>query len=793
LRFILVVIVAAGLALAAGTYWSAPLRSLAGKIGRTGGAAHSQPATLAGPAGKQWYTCGMHPQVVLPQPGDCPICHMKLVPLDPAKFSPEVVISPVMEQNIGIRVAPVVTGPVTRVLRTFASVDYDEKLVRDVNLKIGGWVEKLHVDYVGMPVEKDQPLLEIYSPDLFSAQEEYLSALRSRRGDATRPTGSGGESAKWDRDLVESARKRLENFDISPGQIQELEQAGKASKTMTLRSPYRGLVIAKNVMEGQKVDPGMQLYRIADLSKVWVMATLYEYQIPFVELGQKAVITLPFIPGRTFEGKIGYIYPTLNPDTRQVKVRVEVDNSDGLLKPGMFANVELRSTLATDRILVPREAVVDTGERKIVFVSRGVGAGGGRFDPRPVQTDVEAENGMIVIRDGLKPGEMVVTSGEFLLDSEARLREALGKMVRGELASEQKMQAAVGGASELASLPDAASKQIVGLMDGYFAIGDKLAGDTVEGLADPARKVAAAVDALIRIDLPADPHFWQRHTEAADVRGKALEMIEAKDVVQARQIFADLSTGMEKLLKATGVPPSFGKEVDELHCPMYRQGQGGTWWLQQAGAIRNPYYGKVMIDCHDEQFALPVTGVAPAPSAAPAPASAPAAGLGGTTAMPAAMTMPAASTRPALSATAQGQVDQLVAAYLEVQKLLAGDKVEGVGEQLSLVAESAKAMTTEGPLKAAADRVVKAACEKATSIDEIRLAYKALSTAVIELVQLAPPSAKVAAVLYQIHCPMTKGDWLQTNPDVSNPYYGKAMPTCGSVTATIPAAMNPGR
>ena len=598
LGVIFVVLVVGLLMLAAGVKWSGPINAVLSPSPAT-----TMPATA--PTAHTYYTCGMDPQVLLPKPGPCPICHMPLVPIDPSKFADKLGISPLMTQNIGVRIAPVVTGPLTKVIRTVGSVEYNETLVRDVNLKIGGWVEKLYVDYVGKPVEKGQPLLDIYSPELYSAQEEYLNAYRAKGADG-RPATAPSDIRSWDKDLLDAARKRLENFDISAEQIRQLEVAGKVSKTMALRSPYQGLVVAKSVNEGQKVDAGTQLLRIADLSNVWIMVTLYEYQLPFVQVGQQAVVTLPYVPGSTFEGKVAYIYPYLNPENRQVKVRIDLANPDLALKPGMFANVELHSTLAKDRILVPREAVVDTGTRQRAFVSLGEG----KFEPRIVRVGAEAENGMIEILDGLKPGELVVTSGSFLLDSEANTREALAKMVKGEQAGEQPAQAAVAGASELPSLPEAMSKGLGAVLDSYFAIGDKLADDTLDGTSESARKIAAEIDALVKIEVPADIHFWHKHTEAADVRGKALALAGERDIAKARETFADLTIALTKLVKATGVPATYGKEVQELHCPMYREGQGGTWWLQPAGKTRNPYFGKSMLECKDKQNALPVTGKA---------------------------------------------------------------------------------------------------------------------------------------------------------------------------------------
>jgi RND family efflux transporter MFP subunit len=435
LRIVLPVLALLVIALAVGVIWSEGLRTTAARAMAV--LYPAPPQTAAQSETTQYYTCGMHPWVVLPAPGDCPICHMTLVPIDPAKFTGEIAINPIITQNIGVRIAPVTTGPVKRIVRTLGTVDYNETLVRDVNLKVSGWVEKLYVNATGQEVDKDQPLLEIYSPDLYSAQVDYLLAFRKEAAVKTAP-GADADTAASNQSLLASARRRLEYLDVSAAQIKELETSGQAAKTMTLRSPFRGTVIVKNVVEGQKVEAGAQLLRIADISKVWVLVTVYEYQIPYIELGQRAVMSLPYIPGQTFEGKVTYVYPYLNSELRQAKVRLELDNPGGLLKPGMYANVELQRTLATDRTLVPREAVIDTGVRQVAYVSLGEG----RFEPRQVQVGVETEGGMLEILDGLKPGERVVTSGEFLLDSEARLHEALAKMVKGNLAADQKTGAA---------------------------------------------------------------------------------------------------------------------------------------------------------------------------------------------------------------------------------------------------------------------------------------------------------------------------------------------------------------
>jgi membrane fusion protein, copper/silver efflux system len=367
-------------------------------------------------------------------------------------------------------------------------------------------------------------------------------------------------------------------------------------------------VIAKHANEGMKIDPGMQVFRIADLSRVWVLVTLYESQLPYVSEGQRAVMTLSYIPGQTFEGRVVFIYPYVETRTREVQVRLEFENPTGLLKPGMFATVELESTLKQEAVLAPRSAVISTGTRNVAFVSKGEG----RFEPREVQLGVETGSGNVEILEGLAPGELVVTSGQFLLDSESRVREALAKMITGEQAATQPAEAVVSGASEVKSLPEGVASGLEDALRSYFVLGDSLASDTPTGLDDTARSLAAALDEAIGVPIPDDEHFWHKHTEAAVARGKALEMVGMSDLAKEREAFAELSVALDTLIRATGVPPGMGEEVESLHCPMFREGQGGSTWLQRAGPVRNPFFGSTMLGCFDQRESLAVTGQAPA-------------------------------------------------------------------------------------------------------------------------------------------------------------------------------------
>ncbi len=382
----------------------------------------------AGAHAQQYYTCAMHPWVIEPHPGNCPICGMKLVPLDPAKFSGEVTIDPVVSQNIGVRVEKVADGLASGSIRTVGTVAYDEALEGDVNLKVSGWIEKLHVDYLGAPVRRGQALFELYSPELYAAEEEYLLAYKAVHQPADAASaGAGGLAAG----LLEPARTKLALYDIGPAQIAALEARGKPFRTMTISSPQSGVVVEKTAFEGMKVTPGTTAFRIADLSRVWVIASVYEYQSRGVQVGQPAKMTLTYLPGQVFEGKVGYVYPFLDERTRQINVRLEFPNPGMILKPGMFATVALEGNAPEKRILVSRSAVIDTGERQVAFVALGQG----RFEPRTVHMGAETDDGKVEILDGLQPGEWVVVSGQFLLDSEARMREALAKMMRGTPAS----------------------------------------------------------------------------------------------------------------------------------------------------------------------------------------------------------------------------------------------------------------------------------------------------------------------------------------------------------------------
>jgi membrane fusion protein, copper/silver efflux system len=316
----------------------------------------------------------------------------------------------------GVQTEPAVRERIAHTIRTVGSVTADETRIRHVHTKIAGWVEKLYINFTGQQVRAGEPILSLYSPVLLASQEEFLQAreVAARFASSAIPeVRSGGD------DLVSAARRRLRLFDVPESFIEELERTGKPQRTVTLLAPVSGFVTTKGTFEGQQVEPGMELFTITDLSRVWIEADFYEYEARDLRLGEEANFSLPYEPGAVLTGRIAYIYPTLNPEARTVRVRFDFPNPGLALKPGMFANVEL-AVRGHEGIVIPASAVIDTGERQVVFVSLG----GGRFAPRQVTLGARG-GGKAEVLSGVAAGEQVVVRANFLLDSESQLRSAI--------------------------------------------------------------------------------------------------------------------------------------------------------------------------------------------------------------------------------------------------------------------------------------------------------------------------------------------------------------------------------
>ena len=417
----------------------------------------------------QQYHCPMHPSFIADKPGDCAICGMKLVPMEkkaeaaPAKPAPTkktlyrstmmpneisdkpgkdsmgmemipftseapsaekaglpglaaVAISPENRKRMNLKLATAEMKNLSRQLRTSARIVPDETRLFRVTAKIDGYIEKLFVNATGQAVRRGQPLLSIYSPDLVASQQEFLSALAMAKQLGQSPDPLAAESG---RGLLDAARRRLKLWDISDAQIQRLEKSGRVEKALTLAAPSSGYVSEKMVLAGQKIMAGEMLMVVADLSVVWAEADLYAADADFIKTGMDADLTMPFLPGRTFKGRIGFLNPFLDGMSRTLKARLEVANPDLLLKPEMYGEISLTFNLG-ERLIVPDAAVMRSGERNYVFVDNGAGS----LTPMLVKTGVQSGDDVEII-SGLKNGDRVVAAANFLVDSESSLKAAL--------------------------------------------------------------------------------------------------------------------------------------------------------------------------------------------------------------------------------------------------------------------------------------------------------------------------------------------------------------------------------
>ncbi len=414
---------------------------------------------------KQLYTCGMHPDIIQEEPGDCPICGMKLLPVKSstsassgekkerkiiywrAPMNPNeiydkpgksrmgmdlvpvyedevggegiVTIDPAIQQNMNVRIDEVTEKTIKTEVITNGILRTDERREFIVTTKVGGWVEKMYVNYTGQEVKKGQKLIDIYSPELVAAQQEFLTALDYSKSISysshTDVLSSGNE-------LIKNARRKLELFDISAEEIENLKKTGKIKTYMTLYAPFDGTVIHKNIIEGQKIMPGTPLLKIADLKNLWLIADVYEYELSKIKVGSDAEIRFNYLPGKVFHNKVSFIYPTLDAKTRTVKVRIDIKNSNNELKPDMYADVVIKGKTLSGKPVVPEQAIIRSGRKSILILALG----NGKFKPVEVKLGEYAE-GYYQVLDGISVGNKIATSAQFLIDSESSLRSAVSQ------------------------------------------------------------------------------------------------------------------------------------------------------------------------------------------------------------------------------------------------------------------------------------------------------------------------------------------------------------------------------
>jgi len=434
------------------------------------------------PDGSLW-TCSMHPHILEDEPGDCPICGMSLVrvtggqsaavaqevltksgerkvlfyrsPMTPTITSPvpakdemgmdfvpvfadevsqakgqgpTIRINPAVVQNMNVQTAMVERRDLEQEIRTVGYLEYDQERMVTVTTKYSGWVEKVYVNYVGEPVKKGQPLFEIYSPELVQTEQELLSAIEySGKFDS-----SGTEAGRRAEALVGSARERLRYWDISTDQIENLERTGEVIRTLQVVAPASGLVMKRMAgLEGMAVQPGMEVYHIADLRSLWLSVEVFEHQVAQIDIGSAAEVELTYLPGEIFRGTVRFIEPEFSEATRTLQVKIEVLNLDGRLRSGMFGTVRFHPLAARQALVVPTQSVLRTGQRNVVIVDLGEGS----FAPREVIAGREG-GGFVEILEGVKEGDLIVTSSQFLIDSESNLQAALQKMIAERSAQE---------------------------------------------------------------------------------------------------------------------------------------------------------------------------------------------------------------------------------------------------------------------------------------------------------------------------------------------------------------------
>ncbi len=332
--------------------------------------------------------------------------------------TPAIEISPEKQQLIGVKTASATVKPLQKIIRTVGRIEYDERRLATINTKFEGWIERLYVDYTGKYVNKGDPLAEIYSPELIASQQEFIDSLRWKAdAETSKPDNGLRKMLSRDADQITAAAKqRLGYWDITEEQIKKIEKTGKPIRTLTIHSPVSGYVVQKMALRGMRVMPGEKLFDIAELSSVWIISDIYEYELSLIKVGMNARISLSYMPGKEFSSTVEYVYPELSGETRTARVRFTLPNPGGQLKPQMFTNVEIKIDLGK-RLLIPKDAVIDTGARKVVYVDKGEGY----FEPREVLLGLRDDYNIEVLK-GLKSGEKVVSSATFLIDSESKLK-----------------------------------------------------------------------------------------------------------------------------------------------------------------------------------------------------------------------------------------------------------------------------------------------------------------------------------------------------------------------------------
>jgi Cu(I)/Ag(I) efflux system membrane fusion protein len=573
------------------------------RLGRSGGESETYAEHELGAeetsAAEVW-TCSMHPQIRQPKPGQCPLCGMDLIPVmdsddEEAEGITELKLSPRARKLAEIQTTPVERKLVTAEVRMAGKVEYDETRVSYITAWVGGRLDRLFVDYTGVVVEKGDHMVRIYSPELLAAQEELIQAIKTVR----ELEASGITVVKRTaQEMVEASREKLRLWGLTPGQISEIETRSTPSDHTTISAPVSGVVVHKNAQEGEYVKTGTRIYTIADLSHVWVKLDAYESDLALIRLGQEVDFHTEAYPSESFKGTVAFIDPVLNPRTRTAKVRINLENRNGRLKPEMFVHAVLQAEVGpvgrqgVPRV-IPASAPLLTGKRAVVYVETEPGL----YEGREVVLGPRAGEYYVVI-EGLEEGERVVTRGNFKIDSAIQILAKPSMMNPeggGPAPGHQHGEPAAGAATptEAFRVPAEFKTQIDHVFAAYLKIHHALSRDVLDGAQGAARTFRDALDAVDMRLLKEPAHSaWMKELQVLSKGADALNT--AGNIADARTTFRPFSESMYTIAKQFGTS---GKQpVHHFFCSMAFDGTGG-YWLQSTTGVENPYYGAAMFRC----------------------------------------------------------------------------------------------------------------------------------------------------------------------------------------------------
>jgi len=556
------------------------------------------------------WTCSMHPNIQQPKPGKCPICGMDLIPIvtsaNKKGGSRQITLSENARKLAQVEVVQVERKSVSKEIRLVGKIEVDESRVSYITARFPGRIEKIFVDFTGTAVKKNDPLVEVYSPEIVATQLELFESLSAKK---EFERSSNPDLLKAAEQQLGSVKDRLRLWGLTDQQIAQLEQNKEVSENITLYSTIQGVVIEKQAVEGKYVTEGTRIYTIVDLSKVWLQMDAYESDLLWLKTGQKVEFHTEAYPGKTFEGKIAFIDPVINLKTRTVKVRVNVNNSDGALKPEMLAHAVVKSELNTSQsdmaLVIPATAPLITGKRAIVYVE--LPENRGTYEGREITLGPRADN-YYVVESGLEQGELVVSNGNFKIDSAIQI-QGRPSMMNPDIES----SSAIHDHSEtieetdeeitaFTDIPNSLKEQLDEVYAAYFEVQYALSHDQFEPI---SKNASSFLNALKNVDMillsEKSHHEWMK--SLIDLKTSASGIEKSGDIENARTSFDLLSKSMIRVAKLFG---SDDLRLLVYHCPMAFDFQGADW-LQNKEGTENPYFGSSMFSCGEQTADLTST------------------------------------------------------------------------------------------------------------------------------------------------------------------------------------------